>query len=231
MWQHCFKASQGSLTIRTLGKGHECIPFVTAYLGCGADPSLNCVVCLSLSLSLTPSCSFHFLWLSVSPPHSNLRLSFISSSPFIFSLWSLHPPLPLLPSSNSCKPIIFPSMQLKAYPWALIHPVCLTQVWLWGAALGFWPFPGHLGPSWPPKTREPTWRPWRRPPQLNITEVQQIKSYWNYEPFTNWKSPFLSTNQILAFGLRTNQSCMYHLRLIVREVTNLSIVALRLSNY
>lgn len=158
--------------------------------GCGADPSLNCVVYFSLSLSpflssLSPpppdalfiSSGYLFLHSTPSRPLCHCLLSpTLPSSFFPLSLTpalpsSLHRPLPLIPSSNSCRPSTFLSMLPRGCPWPLTPPACLTRDWLWEAALGCWPCPGPLGPSWPLKTNEPIWRPWRQPPQPSTTEV------------------------------------------------------------
>ncbi len=129
----------------------------------GADPSLNGVVFFSLSIpflsSLSPPphalfISSGYLFLHSTSISASVPLSFISHTLFIFfsSLSdppppSLHPSIVLFLSSNSCRPSTFPSMLPRGWPWSLTPPACLTQEWLWGAALGCWPFPGPLGPS------------------------------------------------------------------------------------
>lgn len=175
---------------RDTGKGHECIPFVTAS---SAVVQIQVLTVLCIFLSLSPPfshlslllllmlfsfplaiCFFTPLHLGLCVtvfylPHS-LHLFFpLSLTPALPS--SLHRPLPLIPSSNSCRPSTFLSMLPRGCPWPLTPPACLTRDWLWEAALGCWPCPGPLGPSWPLKTNEPIWRPWRQPPQPSTTEV------------------------------------------------------------
>ncbi len=125
----------------------------------GADPSLNCVV-FFLSLSLSSHLSLLLFMLFSFPlaicfftplpsrPLCHSLLSPTLSSSFFLSIW---PPLlhfiPPSSSSNSCRPSTFPSMLPRGWPWSLTPPACLTQEWLWGVALGCWPFPGPSGPS------------------------------------------------------------------------------------
>ncbi len=170
------------LTPGTLGTGHEFIPFVTLVQIQVLTVLCVCFFPIPFLSSLSPPphallISSDYLFLHSTSISASVSLFYLPHSLHLFPLSicppasSLHRPLPLVPSSNSCRPSTFPSMLPRGCPWPLTPLACLTRDWLWGAALGCWPFPGPSGPSWPLKMSEPILRLWQQRPQPNTTEV------------------------------------------------------------
>lgn len=142
--QHHFDTR--SLTLGALGRGHECIPFVTASSSVVRFQVLT-VLCIFFFLSPSPfplislsssSCSFHFLWLSVSSLHFHLglyvALFYLPHSLHLFppSLW----PPPFLHRSI----VLFLSFPLATAAGPAPFPACCP-----GAAYG----PSPLWPASP----------------------------------------------------------------------------------